>query len=70
MNAQSGQPRRPSLLRTIKAVAWSFLGIRQNSASQEDMSRLNPIHVIVAALLGVILFVGALVALVKWVVGH
>jgi hypothetical protein len=63
-------PARPSLLRTVKAVAWSFLGIRKNSASQEDMSRLNPLHVILAALVGVALFVGALVLLVNWVVAH
>ena len=58
------------MLRTVKAVAWSFLGIRKNSASQEDMSRLNPLHVILAALVGVALFVGALVLLVNWVVAH
>ncbi len=63
-------PTRPSLLRTVKAVAWSFLGIRKNSASQEDMSKLNPLHVILAALIGVALFVGALVLLVNWVVAH
>jgi hypothetical protein len=66
----STPPPRGSLLRTAKAVAWSFLGIRQNRASHEDMGRLNPLHVIVAALVGVALFVGALVLLVNWVVGH
>jgi len=34
------------------------------------MSRLNPLHVILAALVGVALFVGALVLLVNWVVAH
>ena len=62
-------PPRASMWRTVKAVAWSFLGIRQHSASQEDMARLNPVHIIVAALVGVALFVGALVALVHWVAG-
>lgn len=56
-----------SFRRTVKAVAWSFLGIRQGRASQEDMARLNPVHVIVIALVAVALFVGALVALVHWV---
>jgi hypothetical protein len=56
-----------SFRRTVKAVAWSFLGIRQNRASQEDMARLNPVHIIVIALVAVALFVGALVALVHWV---
>jgi hypothetical protein len=62
-------PRGGSFLRTAKAVAWSFLGIRQNRASQEDMARLNPLHIIVVALLAVAVFVGALVALVHWVAG-
>lgn len=62
-------PRRGSFWRTAKAVAWSFLGIRQNRAWQEDMERLNPVHIIVVALLAVVVFVGALVALVHWVAG-
>ena len=60
--------RKPSLLRTARAVAWSFIGIRKGSESQEDMGRLNPFHIIAVALVGVALFVGALVALVHWVV--
>jgi hypothetical protein len=57
-----------NLLQTIKAVAWSFLGIRKNSGYQEDLSKLNPLHIIVVALVGVALFVGGLVLLVNWVV--
>ncbi len=62
-------PRGGSFWRTARAVAWSFLGIRQNRASQDDMARLNPVHIIVVALVAVALFVGALVALVHWVAG-
>ena len=61
-------PHRASFLRTVKAVAWSFLGIRKNSEFRDDMGRLNPLHIIVVAVLGVALFVGALVLLVNWVV--
>jgi amino acid transporter len=57
-----------SVLHTIKAVAWSFLGIRKNSEYQEDLSKLNPLHIIAVALVGVALFVGGLVLLVNWVV--
>jgi uncharacterized membrane protein len=56
-----------SVLRTIKTVAWSFIGIRQHSEFQNDVNKLNPFHVIVVALAGVALFVGALVLLVNWV---
>ena len=64
-------PRAPrgSIWRTAKAVAWSFFGVRQNRASQEDMARLNPVHVVGVALVAVVLFVGALVGLVHWIAG-
>jgi hypothetical protein len=61
-------PRRTSFLRTIKAVAWSFVGIRKNSEFHDDMGRLNPLHIIVVALVGVALFVAGLVLLVNWIV--
>jgi amino acid transporter len=57
-----------SLLHTVKAVAWSFLGIRKNSEYQNDLSRLNPLHIVAVALVGVLLLVLGLVALVHWVV--
>ena len=57
-----------SLLRTVKAVAWSFIGIRKNSAYQDDLRHLNPLHIVVAALAGVAVLVGGLVLLVNWVV--
>jgi hypothetical protein len=60
-------PRRGSLLRTVKAVAWSFVGIRKNSEYQEDLDKLNPIHIIAVALVGVALLVAGLIALVNWV---
>jgi amino acid transporter len=57
-----------SLLHTIKAVAWSFIGIRKNSEYQNDLSRLNPLHIVLVALVAVVLIVLGLVALVHWVV--
>ncbi len=57
-----------SLLRTVRAVAWSFIGIRRNSGLQEDMGKLNPFHIIAVALVAVALFVGGLIALVNWIV--
>jgi hypothetical protein len=57
-----------SLLRTVKAVAWSFLGIRKKSGYEEDLGKLNPFHVIAVALAAVALFVGGLIALVNWIV--
>ena len=57
-----------SLMQTVRAVGWSLIGIRKKSGSEEDMAKLNPFHIIAVALVGVVLFVGGLVALVNWVV--
>ena len=37
-----------SLLQTLRAVAWSFLGIRRSDGYAQDVSKLNPVHVIIA----------------------
>ena len=57
-----------SMLRTFRAVAWSFVGIRKGSGLQEDMGKLNPLHVIAVAICGAGLFVAGLIVLVNWVV--
>jgi len=57
-----------SLWRTVKAVAWSFVGLRARSEFEQDVQKLNPLHIIAVALVGVFIFVGALVGLVNWVV--
>lgn len=69
MSAPAMAEKKTSLLHTVKAVAWSFVGIRKNSEYQDDLGKLNPFHIIAVALVGVALFVGALVLLVNWVVG-
>jgi hypothetical protein len=61
--------RRGSFLQTVRAVAWSFFGIRRSADHAEDMAKLNPVHVVIAGLIGAALFVAALVLLVGWVVG-
>jgi amino acid transporter len=57
-----------SLLHTIKAVAWSFIGIRKNSEYQNDLAKLNPLHIVLVAIVAVVLLVAGLAALVHWVV--
>ncbi|WP_375212661.1 DUF2970 domain-containing protein [Aquabacterium sp.] len=61
--------RKGSFLQTLKAVAWSFFGVRKSSGYAEDVARINPVHVIVAGLLAALLFVLGLVWLVQWIVG-
>ena len=59
--------RRGSVLQTIRAVAWSFFGVRKSSEYEKDISQLNPLHVVIAGLVLAVLFVVALLLVVKWV---
>jgi Protein of unknown function (DUF2970) len=59
--------RKGSFGQTMKAVAWSFFGIRKSAEYEKDVNQLNPVHVIVAGIIGAALFVVALVLLVHWV---
>ncbi len=54
--------------RSVKLVAWSFLGIRKNSEYKNDLAQVNPFHVIIAGLIGVMLMVIGLIVVVNWVV--
>lgn len=60
---------RGSFLRTVKAVAWSFIGIRKNSEYKEDLARVNPFHIIAVGIAGALLLVVGLIALVHAVAG-
>jgi len=60
--------RPGSFLQTIKAVAWSFLGIRKSSGYAQDISQLNPLHVIAAGVIAAVLFVIGVLMVVRWVV--
>ncbi len=63
---QQNQPQRnASFGATMKAVFWSFFGIRKRADYEKDAANLNPVHVIIAGLIGVLLFIGVLVLLVK-----
>jgi hypothetical protein len=59
--------RRGSFMQTVKAVAWSFFGVRKSSDYEADVSQLNPIHVIAAGIIGALGFIAALLLLVRWI---
>lgn len=60
--------RKGSLVGTVKAVLWGFLGVRRNADYQDDIAKLNPIHLVVVGLVMAVLFVLSLIFVVKWVV--
>jgi hypothetical protein len=59
--------REGSFGQTAKAIAWAFFGVRKSSGHREDLARLNPVHVLIAGVIGAVLFVLALVVVVQWV---
>lgn len=61
--------RKGSILRTIKAVSWSFVGLRSRGDYEKDVEQLNPVHIVIVALVGVLVFVGGLILLATWAVG-
>lgn len=63
-----GKPASPvSFGQTLKEVAFSFVGIRKYREPGQKV-RLNPLHVVIAGLLGVAVFIFVLLMLVKSVV--
>jgi len=68
MSQQLPPKSRPSLLRTFKAVAWSFFGVRKDSELARDMAQLTPFHVIAVGLICCLILVAGLMGLVHWVV--
>ena len=60
--------RKGSMLGTVKAVLWGFLGVRRNADYQDDIAKLNPLHLVIVGLLMAIVFVISLIFVVRWVV--
>ncbi|MEX3629764.1 MAG: DUF2970 domain-containing protein [Burkholderia sp.] len=58
-----------SIGKTLKAVMWSFFGVRKRSDLEADAQSLNPLHVLLAALIAAALFIGVLLLVVHAVVG-
>lgn len=58
-----------SFLATLGAIFWSFIGLRRHADYEKDVTRLNPVYVILAALLGAAIFIGLLLFAVSLAVG-
>ena len=56
------------LSRTVRAVLWSFLGIRKASEYEKDTADLNPLTIIAVGFVLAIVFVLGLILLVNYIV--
>ena len=61
--------RKGSFFGTLRTVGWSFFGVRRGADHAQDVSQLNPVHVILVGVLAAILFVVSIIFLVNWIVG-
>lgn len=68
VDSKSVAGRRSSILDTFKAVVSSFFGVRGRGAHERDLSRLNPVHLVIAGLITALLFVGFLLLIVRMIV--
>ncbi|HEV3429271.1 MAG TPA: DUF2970 domain-containing protein [Paraburkholderia sp.] len=73
MNEESGarpaKAKKNSVLQLVKAVAWSFLGVRKRADLESDAAQLHPLALIAAGIIGAILFIVVLLLIVHAVVG-
>ena len=60
--------RKLSFLQTMKAVFWSFFGVRKKRHYEQDAAQLNPVHVVIAGVIAGVLFVLGLVLVVRLVI--
>lgn len=62
--------RKASFGATVKAVLWSFFGVRKRSEYEKDTQQLNPVHVIITGIVAAAIFVAILLLIVNAVVAN
>ncbi len=60
--------KKPNFFRSMRAVLWAFLGIRNKAGLQNDVASLSFVHIIIAGVLGAVLFMAILLLIVNVVV--
>jgi hypothetical protein len=60
--------RKLNFFQTLKAVSWAMFGVRKGQGYEEDIAKLNPVHLVIAGLLFGVIFVLSLVLIVQWAV--
>jgi len=60
--------KKGAFLQSMIAVMWAFLGVRKKSGLQDDVASLSFVHIIIAGVIGAMIFMGVLLLIVKAVV--
>ncbi len=56
------------ILISMRAVSWGVLGVRKRSGQDADMASVTFVHIVLAGILGAIIFMAILLMIVKAVV--
>jgi hypothetical protein len=64
---EEGQVPKASPLRAFKTVFWSFFGVRRRTDNQDDFAGITPVQIIVAGVIGAVIFVATLITLVRFI---
>jgi hypothetical protein len=68
-DSQSNKPvAKVSVFKLIRAVLWSFIGIRKSSGLKEDFATIKPLHVMAVGVVAAFVFVIGLIVVVNLVV--
>lgn len=65
--AETRPASKSSLLRVFKTVFWSFFGVRRRTDNQDDFAGTTPVQIIVAGVIGAVIFVTTLITLVRFI---
>ena len=62
--------KQPSFVGSMRAVLWAFLGIRNKAGLKNDVASLSFVNIIIAGVLGAVLFMAILLLIVNLVVAN
>ena len=65
-----GPPKKAGPLAVAKTVLWSFFGIRRRKEHEADVARLSLKQVVIAGIVGALLFVLTLILIVRLVISQ
>ncbi len=60
--------RKLNFFQTLKAIAWAMFGVRKGAGYEEDISKLNPVHLAIAGIVCAVIFVTGLVLVARFAI--
>lgn len=70
MQNQTEQHESASSFQVIKAVLWSMIGVRGQKGYENDIAKIKPKQIIVAGIIGALLFIAMVLTLVNLAISH